>query len=93
VKNEEGLTEWQIKNIHRLVLKGIDDANARQYRKQNVIISGAKHIPPDYHVSNDEMNRFIERYTSKEAKEMHPIERVLEYMEISLDSSVYRWKW
>ncbi|MCT4687120.1 Fic family protein [Vallitalea sp.] len=75
VKNEEDLTEWQIKNIHRLVLKGIDDANAGQYRKQNVIISGAKHIPPDYLVSNDEMNRFIEWYTSKGAKEMHPIER------------------
>ncbi len=75
VKNEEDLTEWQIKNIHRLVLKGIDDANAGQYRKQNVIISGAKHIPPDYLVSNDEMNRFIEWYTSKDAREMHPIER------------------
>ncbi|WP_432400824.1 Fic family protein [Wukongibacter sp. M2B1] len=75
VKNEEDLTEWQIKNIHRLVLKGIDDENAGQYRKQNVIISGAKHIPPDYLVLNDEMNRFIKWYMSKDAKEMHPIER------------------
>jgi Fic family protein len=75
VKNGEELTEWQIKNIHRLVLKGIDDENAGQYRKQNVIISGAKHIPPDFLVLNDEMNKFIKWYTSRDAKEMHPIER------------------
>lgn len=75
VKNEEDLTEWQIKNIHRLVLKGIDDTNAGQYRKQNVIISGAKHVPPDYFVLNDEMNRFIEWGMSIDAKEMHPIAR------------------
>ncbi|GMQ57733.1 Fic family protein [Vallitalea sediminicola] len=75
VKSKEDLTEWQIKNIHRLVLKGIDDANAGQYRKQNVIISGAKHIPPDYLVLKDKMNKFIKWYMSKDAKEMHPIER------------------
>jgi Fic family protein len=75
VKKGEELTEWQIKNIHRLVLKGIDDENAGQYRKQNVIISGAKHIPPDFLVLNDEMNKFIKWYTSRDAKEMHPIER------------------
>lgn len=75
VKNGEELTEWQIKNIHRLVLKGIDDENAGQYRKQNVIISGTKYVPPDFLVLNDEMNKFIKWYTSRDAKEMHPIER------------------
>lgn len=75
VRNEEKLTEWQIKNIHRLVLKGIDDENAGQYRRQNVIISGAKHVPPDYLVLNDEMHKFIEWYKLKNVKDMHPIER------------------
>src|SRR5699024_769115 len=32
VKKQEHLSEWQIKNIHRLVLKRIDDAYAGVYR-------------------------------------------------------------
>jgi hypothetical protein len=33
----------QIKNIHNLVLKGIDNEEAGRYRRENVVISGAKH--------------------------------------------------
>ena len=32
VRNDEEFSEWQIKNIHRLVLKGIDDYYAGNYR-------------------------------------------------------------
>lgn len=46
VQKEEPLSEWQIKNIHRLVLKGIDDDYAGVYRDQQVLIAGAKHTPP-----------------------------------------------
>ncbi|MCD2452001.1 MAG: Fic family protein [Methylicorpusculum sp.] len=48
VQNQEGLSEWQIKSIHHLVLKNIDDRNAGQYRQENVVIAGAEHLPPDY---------------------------------------------
>lgn len=75
VSNKEELTELQIKNIHRLVLKGIDDENAGRYRKQNVIISGAKHIPPNQFILIDEMHKFIEWYRSQDVRNMHPIER------------------
>lgn len=75
VKNEEPLTEWQIKNIHSLVLKGINDNYTGRYRDQNVIISGAIHIPPDYILLDELMSQFIDWYNSKEAQEMNPIER------------------
>jgi len=39
--------EWNIKNIHALIFKEIDNANAGKYRRENVVISGAKHIPPN----------------------------------------------
>ena len=42
------LSEWQIKNLHRLVLKGIDDAYAGVYRDQQVFISGASHLHDDF---------------------------------------------
>lgn len=34
VKRKEIFSEWQIKNIHRLVLKGIDNENARGVQKR-----------------------------------------------------------
>jgi len=74
VKDKEELSEWQIKNIHAIVLKGIDDKNAGVYRKENVFISGAKHIPPDYLLVPEQMHEFIEWYKT-EGLELHPVIR------------------
>jgi Fic family protein len=76
VKKEETLSEWQIKSVHQLILKNIDDDNAGKYRKTNVIISGANHIPPDALHVDSEMQKFIEWY-QKEAQAFHPIERAV----------------
>lgn len=73
VKNPQPLSEWQIKNIHAIVLKGIDPKNAGIYRKENVLISGAKHIPPDYIVLNDQMQALISWYTG-DGIQLHPVE-------------------
>ena len=48
VQNQEALTEWDIRNIHQLVLKNIDNDNAGRYRNVNVVIAGANHTPPDF---------------------------------------------
>ncbi len=48
VKEKNPITEWNIKSIHQLVLKNIDDENAGRYRRENVTIKGATHTPPDY---------------------------------------------
>lgn len=74
VKNQESLTEWQMKNIHRLILKGIDDEYAGVYRDQKVLISGAKHTPPDPLLIQEQMEQLIDWY-KKEAKQLHPITR------------------
>ena len=47
VQKNAKLSEWQIRSIHRQILKGIDDDHADVYRKENIVISGARHIPPD----------------------------------------------
>jgi Fic family protein len=74
VKNREELTEWQIKNIHRLVLKGINDFYAGNYRDQKVIIAGAKHIPPEPMLIKEQMESLVEWYKSDVVK-LHPVER------------------
>jgi len=72
VQNQEALSEWQIKSIHHLVLKNIDDRNAGQYRQENVVIAGAEHLPPDYIKVSDAMAGLMAWYGS--SSELHPVE-------------------
>ncbi|MBO1004222.1 Fic family protein [Pseudogracilibacillus auburnensis] len=74
VAKGESVSEWQIKNIQRLILKGIHDRYADVYRDQQVFISGANHIPPDPFRINEQMDNLMEWY-EKEAKLLHPIIR------------------
>lgn len=74
VAKNEPLTEWQIKNIHALVLKGINDTYAGNYRDQQVIIAGAKHIPPEPFLIKEKMENLIKWYDG-DGKKLHPIER------------------
>lgn len=74
IKREEPFSEWQIRNIHQLILKSIDDENAGRYRQQNVLISGTTTNPPDYTLLNDKMAQFIDWYNT-EAHNLHLVER------------------
>lgn len=74
VQTGETLSEWQIKNLHRLVLKGIDDSYAGVYRDQQVFISGAIHTPPSPMKIPEQMERLIQWY-EEEAQGLHPVER------------------
>lgn len=71
VKEDNPITEWNIKNIHQLILKEIDNENAGKYRKENVTIKGATHIPPDYIIVPELMEKLILNY--KTWNIYHPI--------------------
>ena len=70
---DESLSEHNIKQIHSLILKNIDDENKGSYRKSNVIISGAKHTPPQSFEVTQKMEQFIKDYEVNK-KIMHPVE-------------------
>ena len=74
VQKNEPLTEWTIKSLHRLILKGIDDDNAGRYRTVNVRIAGAEHLPPDQVRIPELMERFI-TWHNTQAMALHPVER------------------
>ena len=71
VKDNEPISELNIKNIHQLILKDIDNENAGRYRKENVTIKGAVHIPPDYLKVPELMEKLILTYNTW--NEYHPI--------------------
>lgn len=74
IRNQEPLSEWQIKNLHRLVLKGIDDAYAGVYRAEQVFISGAEHVPPAAFLIHEKMEKMMKWYENEGALH-HAIKR------------------
>lgn len=68
------LREADIKSLHALILRGIDDANAGVYRNVNVRISGARHLPPDFPHLPEQMAAFA-LWCGGEATQLHPVER------------------
>jgi Fic family protein len=76
VTSREALSEWQIKTIHGLVLKGVDDDEAGRYRRENVVIAGASTTPPDFLHLAEEMRGLIDWYEG--ADHLHPVRRASE---------------
>ncbi len=74
VANREPLSEWNIKNIHALILKEIDNTNAGKYRSENVVISGANHIPPKHYEIGNLMQKLIVEYQN-DWTVFHPVVR------------------
>jgi len=72
VDKNNPLTEKDIKDLHQLVLKEIDNENAGIYRRENVIISGAKHIPPNHLRVHEQMEQLIPNLHEWE-KKYHPL--------------------
>lgn len=70
------LSEREIKNVHSLVLKGIQDQDAGQYRKQPVFIiqqNGNRHeFPQPFIVSKLMEDFFI--FFNENVEEIHPVE-------------------
>lgn len=58
----EPMSVWQIKNIHRLVLQGIDNDEAGRFRRENVVIAGASTTPPDFLHLDEEMQKLMAWY-------------------------------
>jgi len=74
IGNNEPLSEWNIKSIHGLILKEIDNLNAGRYRRENVVIGGATHIPPKYYEIDALMQNLILEY-KEEWQLLHPVVR------------------
>lgn len=72
-QSKNTISERDILQIHSLILQGIDKPNAGVYRKVPVIISGAKHKPPQPFLVPKQMEDVMLWYN--ENKEvLHPVE-------------------
>lgn len=67
------ISEGVIKDIHAIVLRGIDKENAGRYRTVPVMISGSQFIPPQPYLIAPQMEAFIEEYERMESEVVHPV--------------------
>jgi Fic family protein len=73
VKNKEPIKERVLLDIHRLILSGINNPNSGRYRTVQVLISGAKHVPPQPYLVQKEMESLFLWYEENKSN-IHPVE-------------------
>jgi len=73
-KSSDTLHLYDIKKIHKIILRTIDDRIAGNFRAVNVRIVGANFSPPNHLKVGAQMNELISWY-QMQAQELHPIER------------------
>lgn len=68
IRKKAEISENSIKEMHRIILRSIDDAEAGNYRRTNVRIMGAHHLPPQSINVPTLMEEFINWYCRNEKK-------------------------
>jgi Fic family protein len=72
IQEKTAFSEYILKQIHALVLYGIDRENAGKYRQVPVMIAGSKHLPPQPYLLQSLMEDYFFFY--QENKEnLHPV--------------------
>ena len=66
------LSAFHVRQIHRLVLSRIDDENVGQYRRTQVRIGGAQHVPPESWEVPQRMQDW-ENWLHQAEHELHPV--------------------
>ena len=72
-KQDIEISERTIKEIHALILHGIDRENAGRYRTVPVMISGSTHMPPQPYLIEKQMEDFMFRFRQMEEEKVHPV--------------------
>jgi len=72
-KKPQTISEHLVRTLHRIVVRDIEKEWAGQYRNSNVIITGARHRPPDAVAVPLKMDELIKWFRENE-RELHTIE-------------------
>lgn len=72
IQGKESFNETVLQEIHYLILKGIDKANAGKYRRVPVMISGSTFVPPQPFLITKQMEDIFIFY-QKNRRKLHPV--------------------
>jgi Fic family protein len=68
------LGEWEIRQIHSLLLSAIDRAEAGRYRQLDVKAAGTDYTYPPHYLLPELMAEFVTWLNSEVAQQLHPID-------------------
>lgn len=72
-KSDIEISERTIKEIHALVLHGINREYAGRYRTVPIMISGSQHVPPQPYLIEKQMEDFMIKFQKMEKEKVHPV--------------------
>lgn len=72
-RQEIEISERTIKEIHAIVLHGINRENAGRYRTVPVMITGSTHMPPQPYLIEKQMEDFILKFQQMEREGIHSV--------------------
>ncbi len=68
------IRDWEIKQIHNLILRSISPDEAGRYRQLDVRAAGTDYEYPPHYLLEELMSEFVEWLNSPEAIALHPVE-------------------
>ena len=71
---QQSLGEWEIKQIHNLILRKIAPEEAGRYRQLDVKAAGTNYLYPAHYLIPQLMADFIDWLNSESAQNLHPVE-------------------
>lgn len=72
------ISEREIKDLHSLIMRGVDRDEAGRYRTLDVRAAGTEHVYPPHYQLQDLMTGFVEWLNSVAANQLHPVEYATE---------------
>ncbi len=77
-QKETTIGEWEIRQIHSLLLSAIDRAEAGRYRQLDVKAAGTDYTYPPHYLLPELMAEFVTWLNSEAAQQLHPIDYAAE---------------
>ena len=72
-QHSTAIGEWEIKQIHNLILRAIAPEEAGRYRQLDVKAAGTEYVYPPHYLLNDLMTEFVTWLNSASSAVEHPI--------------------
>jgi len=73
-QQDSPIGEWEIKQIHNLIIRAISPEEAGKYRQLDVKAAGTNYLYPAHYLLPQLMTEFIDWLNSEQAQTLHPIE-------------------
>ncbi|MEG4338814.1 Fic family protein [Microcoleus sp. AT8-B1] len=77
-RSDTEIGEWEIKQIHNLIIRAITPEEAGRYRQLDVKAAGTEYLYPPHYLLSGLMPEFIEWLNSDKIKSLHPLEYAAE---------------